>query len=181
MGRKNKLDDSLDSIELFFDSYGYKSFTESKFGEIFNRNRHDWGVARNRYAGQVLDYLVNRKVMFENTFLSENNDSKSVYSWKTKDEFTVVAGLKSESYFSHYSALYIHQLSLQIPKTIYLNFEHKATSVISNTDNVLLQESIDKAFQSSQRKSMLSFSFLEKKIILVNGKYTNRLGVKKKK
>ncbi|MBK9737087.1 MAG: hypothetical protein IPO92_19890 [Saprospiraceae bacterium] len=89
--------------------------------------------------------------------------SKVIYSWKTNDEFTVISGLKSESYFTHYSALYLHQLSLQIPKTIYLNFEHKSSPSNKRDENIVLQESIDKAFQGSQRKSLVSFSFLEKK------------------
>ncbi len=118
--------------------------------------------------------------MNENTFIDDTNESKTIYSWKSNDEFTIISGLKSDSYFSHYSALYLHQLSLQIPKTIYLNFEHKAASSYNSTDNILLQESIDKAFQGSQRKSLVTYSFLEKKIILLNGKFTNKLGVEKK-
>lgn len=180
MGRKNKLDSSFNVIEDFFDKSDLKSFTENKFGEIFNRNRHSWDVPVSRYASQVLTYLVNRKVMIENTFINDSNETKSIYSWKSKDEFTIISGLKSDSYFSHYSALYLHQLSLQIPKTVYLNFEHKSASNYKSDDNILLQESIDKAFKGSQRKSLVSFSFLEKKIIVINGKFTNKLGVEKK-
>ncbi len=180
MGRKNKLDSSFNIIEDYFDKSDLKSFTEYKFGEIFIRNRHSWGVPVDRNASQVLTYLVNRKVMIENTFINDSNESKAIYSWKSKDEFTVISGLKSDSYFSHYSALYLHQLSLQIPKTIYLNFEHKSASSYKSDDNILLQESIDKAFQGRQRKSLVTFSFLEKKIILINGKFTNKLGVEKK-
>ena len=104
-----------------------------------------------------------------------------IYSWKTKDEFTIIQGLKSDSYFSHYSALYLHQLSLQIPKTIYLNFEHKTVMSTSVEGSLLTQEAIDKTFKGSQRKSSLIYSYLEKKIIIINGKFTNRMGVVKRK
>lgn len=180
MSRKNKLDSSFNLIEDFFDKSDLKSFTANKFREIFKRNSHGWNIPINKYASQVLTYLVSRGVMNKNTFIDDTNESKTIYSWKSKDEFTIISGLKSDSYFSHYSALYLHQLSLQIPKTIYLNFEHKAASSYNSTNNILLQESIDKAFQGSQRKSLVTYSFLENKIILLNGKFTNKLGVEKK-
>ena len=87
MGRKNKLDSSFNIIEDYFDKSDLKSFTEYKFGEIFIRNRHSWGVPVDRNASQVLTYLVNRKVMIENTFINDSNESKAIYSWKSKDEF----------------------------------------------------------------------------------------------
>ncbi|HVA98772.1 MAG TPA: hypothetical protein VNG53_07755 [Bacteroidia bacterium] len=180
MGRKKKLDSSFELIEDFFDKYELKSFTENKFREVFNKYKDSWNVPSNKYASQVLAYLVIRKIFIENTFISGSNESKTIYSWKSKDEFTIISGLKSDSYFSHYSALYLHQLTLQIPKIIYLNFEHKSTASYNRSDNILMQQSIDKAFKVSQRKSLVSFSFLEKKIILINGKFTNKLGVKKK-
>lgn len=180
MGRKNQLDSCFSIIEDFFDKSGIKSFTENKFREIFSKNRYKWNVPSNKYSKQVLVYLTNRKVLSENIFSDVSNENKLIYSWKTQDEFTIISGLKSDSYFTHYSALYLHQLSLQIPKTVYLNFEHKSVMSSNGDGNFLTQESIDNAFKGSQRKSSLSYSYLEKKIILTNGKHTNKLGVIKR-
>ncbi|MFA5972078.1 MAG: hypothetical protein WC780_06985 [Lentimicrobiaceae bacterium] len=180
MARKNQLDSCFNTIENYFDLSDFKSFTAYKFNEIINKNRHDWGIPNSKSSKQVLSYLVNKQVLFENIFLDALNLSKAIYSWKTHDEFTIIAGLKSESYFTHYSAIYLHQLTLQIPKTIYLNFEHNST-LHSFEQSLLTQKAIDDAFKGSQRKSSSVYSFSGGKVILTNGMYTNKIGVLKKK
>jgi predicted transcriptional regulator of viral defense system len=85
--------------------------------------------------------------------------------------------LKHDSYYSYYTALFLHQLTLQIPKTIYLNFEHSVPSDNDSTGAKLTQNAIDNAFKNQQRKSSVLFTFNNKKIIITNGKYTGGLGV----
>jgi predicted transcriptional regulator of viral defense system len=181
MARKNQLDSCLPAIEFFFDNSAVKSFTAKVFSDIFNRNKEEWRIPSNRYASQVLSYLVQKEMMVVNHFLNNANQEKLIYSWKTQDEYTIMSGLKNDAYYAYYSSLFLHQLTLQIPKTVYLNFEHKRSVRESDNDTHLTQEAIDQAFNGSQRKSSLSFSFNDKKIILTNGKFTNKLGVIKRK
>jgi predicted transcriptional regulator of viral defense system len=166
MARKNKLDLSLPAIVGYF--------------EILNRNGHDWNIQPNRNTSRVLDYLLKREMLAKNSFINDSNEVKFIYSWKTQDEYTVISGLKSDSYFAYYSSLFLHQLTLQIPKTVYLNFEHKREIRSNDSETNLTQEAIDNAFNGSQRKSSLTFSFNDKKIVLTNGKFTNKLGVVKR-
>ena len=180
MARKNKLDLSLPAIEGYFDKESVKSFTEKKFSEILNKNSHDWNIQPNRNTRQVLDYLLKREMLVKNSFINDSNEVKLIYSWKTQDEYTVISGLKSDSYFAYYTSLFLHQLTLQIPKTVYLNFEHKSEKKSNDHETNLTQEAIDHAFNGSQRKSSLTFSFNDKKIVLTNGKFTNKLGVVKR-
>jgi len=88
-----------------------------------------------------------------------------------------MSGLKSDSFFCYYSALYLHGLTQQIPKTFYLNAEHTSDSSGRSDDPDITQEAIDGAFASEQRKSSISYSLDEKKIIITNGKRTGKLGV----
>jgi hypothetical protein len=122
IARKNQLDSCLLAIELFFDNSVVKSFTAKVFSDILNRNKEDWRIPSNRYVSQVLSDLVQKEMMVENHFLDNANQEKLIYSWKTQDEFTVMSVLKNNAY---YSSLFLHQFTLQIPKTVYLNFEHK--------------------------------------------------------
>lgn len=180
MARKNKLDLSLPAIVGYFDKESVKSFTEKKFSEILNKNSHDWNIQPNRNTRRVLDYLLKREMLVKNSFINDSNEVKLIYSWKTQDEYTVISGLKSDSYFAYYTSLFLHQLTLQIPKTVYLNFEHKIEKRSNDHETNLTQEAIDNAFNGSQRKSSLTFSFNDKKIVLTNGKFTNKLGVVKR-
>jgi predicted transcriptional regulator of viral defense system len=176
MGRKNQLDANLHIIEDYFERLYVKSFTEKKLRELFENNRFNCEIPNNKSFRHVLNYLLNKKFIIENNIISDNNENTSIYSWKNSDELTIIAGLKNQSYYSYYTAMYIHQLSLQIPKTIYLNFEHSKPKHHFNNDE-LSQESIDKAFEKEQRKSSNIYQYMDKKIILTNGKYTGRLGV----
>lgn len=182
MARKNKLDLSLPAIVNYFDKGkgSVKSFTEKKFSEILKQNEHEWNIQPNRNTQRVLDYLLKREILSKNSLINDSNDVKFIYSWKTQDEYTIISGLKSDSYFSYYTSVFLHQLTLQIPKTVYLNFEHKGDIESNDSKTNLTQEAIDNAFNGSQRKSSLTYSFNDKKIVLTNGKFTNKLGVIKR-
>ena len=180
MIRKNKLDINLPFIEKYFDKSFCKSLSKNKFFEIFEQKRRDWKLPATAYPSKVLNYLVKREVFKLNIFYSNSDEKKEVYSWKTQDDYTVISGLKCNSYFTFYSSMFLHQLTLQIPKTVYLNFEHSSPISQKNKKSTLTQEAIDKAFSSAQRKSSLTFAFNDQKIILTNGKYTGKLGVIKK-
>ncbi len=119
-----------------------------------------------------------KKVLFSNTILNPSNETHQIYTWKSEDDYTIISGIKTNSYFSFYSALFLHGLTLQIPKTFYLNYERsEPTTTIS--DNTISQEAIDTAFNKPQRKSNYMYKFYNKKIIITNGKFTNRLGVQR--
>ena len=178
--RKNKLDSSLPIIENFFDNSAVKSVTEKKFGDILKQHRNEWEIPSNKYTKHLIDYLLKKEMLIKNLFLDDSNETKFIYSWKTKDEYTIISGLKSDSYYSYYSAIFLHQLTFQIPKTVYLNFEHSRAIISTDTEPNLTQEAIDNAFKGSQRKSSSTYIFNDKRIILTNGKYTGKLGVLKR-
>ncbi len=179
MARKNILESSLEAIEEFFETFDIKAFTEYKLVEIIEANRDSWNIPHSRRAKQIILYLIKKGLLLENILYTHASEGKLVYSWKTNDEFTVISGIKSNSYFAHYSALFLHQLTLQIPKTVYLNSEHK--SIMSTSRERLTQKSIDEIFQGNQRKSALVYSYSDKKVVLTNGKFSDKLGVIKRK
>lgn len=177
MVKRNTLDINRPMIEIFFDHWTSRSFTKNKFQSIFNINKEDWNIPADKNASKVLDYLVKTDIITASSFSDDAKENILIYSWKSQDEFTIISGLKSDSYFAFYTSLFLHQLTLQIPKTIYLNFEHKSAKNPNLIEKTLTQEQIDKAFSGSQRKSSLSYLFRDKKIILTNGKDTGKLGV----
>jgi predicted transcriptional regulator of viral defense system len=70
--------------------------------------------------------------------------------------------------------MYLHELTEQIPKTLYLNSEQLPKY---SGDNNLSQESIDLAFKRPGRTSKNITSYDGYKICLLNGMYTGKLGV----
>lgn len=57
---------------------------------------------------------------------------------------------------------------------IYVNYEQ---SPKKTTRTGLVQENVDRAFSSGQRQSKLTNEYSGKKIVVVNGKFTDKLGV----
>ena len=69
--------------------------------------------------------------------------------------------------------MFLHQLTLQIPKTYYLNVEHSKDIPSQG----LTQDAIDNAFSQTQRKANSSLTYNTKKVYILNGKKTDGLGV----
>ena len=179
MARKTYFELSFAEVEKYFDQGNIKSFSERTLQELYLKKRDEWKIPVTKYATQFIAYLQKKGVLFMTSFSGEENRKKIIYSWKTQDDYTVMSGLKNGSYFSHYSAMFMHQLTLQIPKTYYLNFEHTSEMKPQSGQVNLTQDAIDKAFSHSQRKTTVSYSFKDWKVFILNGKKTNKTGVLK--
>jgi predicted transcriptional regulator of viral defense system len=70
--------------------------------------------------------------------------------------------------------MYLHELTLQIPKSIYINLE-QTPKYFKKSE--LLQTNIDRAFFGKQRTTNNIARFEDYKIYLLSGKHTNNLGV----
>jgi predicted transcriptional regulator of viral defense system len=90
--------------------------------------------------------------------------------------FDVAARLRPKGYFSHATAVFAHGLTEQIPQTIYIN--HEQSKKPGPTGN-LAQAGLDRAFKSRQRVSKFAFVYGRNRIVILNGKQTGSLGVKK--
>ncbi|MBI1192766.1 MAG: hypothetical protein GC205_06270 [Bacteroidetes bacterium] len=165
------------NVEKFFDQSKIRAFTGKGFQRVIESNRKAWGISKRYTVDNLLQHFINSNAITVNYFIQNSGDSIPIYSWKSNDDFTAMSGLKPNVYFSHYTSLYLHQLSLQLPKTIYLNYEHGKLSGADKRDVHLTQEAIDVAFKAGQRSSQQAFFFRDKKVVLLNGKYTNKLGV----
>ena len=73
--------------------------------------------------------------------------------------------------------MFINELIDNEPHSIYVNFEQTRKKF---RDKGLVQGSIDMAFRNKVRKSNTIATYNDKKINLLNGMYTNKLGVIKR-
>ncbi len=174
--RKNAFDNARETIERYFDKSPRKAFTEKSLEIIFNEQRDSWKVPDSKRSINFLAYLKQNSLLKTWKFYcGESNKETIVYSWKTSDELTVISGLKSRAYLTHYTAAFIHGLTEQVPKTYYLNVEHSGH--MAQKSSQLMQDAVDKAFSKEQRKAGEQCRFNLLNIILLNGQFTGRLGV----
>ena len=94
--------------------------------------------------------------------------------WGDVSIFQLVLALEKNSYLSHYTAMFLHDLTEQVPKKIYATYEQPEKP----KRNVKLSQSdIDKSFSKQQRMSKNIAKFADYNICLLNGQFTNKLGV----
>jgi hypothetical protein len=176
MGRPNQLVEALGVIEEYFGKGDHWAFTERRLSLLLIEQREHWGLSYKRSPKKIIEFLLRQNLLVEHELRMENH-VVLIYSWRTTDEFTVVTGLNYGGYFAYYSALFVLGLTQQLPRTYYLNHERAAFSS-SYIDWEISQEAIDQTFAGEQRRSGQVYLLGNKRAVVTNGKYTDRLGVR---
>lgn len=132
----------------------------------------------------IMPYSLSRKQLAE--FLCETN-ILTMHEIKKKDRvsrkyvfgdlniYELALSLGNKSYLTHYTAVFLHSLTDNIPKVIYINSELSFKSPKSNQD--IEQSNIDRAFSRPMRKTNNVSKFNDFELIVLNGKNTNNLEV----
>ena len=157
----------------YFEGTSQKIFTRSDIDNIFSENREFWRISVSTSVHQFIEFLLAgtklQKIRLE--FPSRNLIR---YSWGEPPVWELASTLSPNSYFSHYAAVYLHDLTEQVPNVIYVNSEQPRK--YPDPDS-LAQQGIDGAFKRPVRVSKNTASFQNWKICLLNGMYTGKLGV----
>ena len=173
MGRKSDFDIAQSKIQLFLEKNDCLSMSQQVLYNEFDKMRHDWDISIHKTGKNFITFLTQNHLLQKKDFSTSEGRIKSLYVKPGIDDTTIFSGLKKQGYFTHYTALFLHQLTLQIPKTYYLNYEHYKSLKMEPPS----QETVDRVFENEQRKSSQTFAHRGKTIIIINGKLTDRLGV----
>jgi predicted transcriptional regulator of viral defense system len=147
--------------------------------EVFNQKREFWRLAKS----MSLTAFVR--------FMTEKTDLRSVsyrfpqrhvsgYTWGDVPILETLLGLVEDSYLSHYTALRVHGLTEQVPKTIYFTKEKSSGSAFGREANELYDQSaIDAAFGHPPRasKNELELAKEQVRVVMLESAYQGSLGV----
>jgi len=86
----------------------------------------------------------------------------------------VVASVRATGYFSHYTALYLHQLTEQSPRTVYFNVEQSPKPAPAAAPT---QATIAAAFKGRQRTTRCVAEFRGHRVHILSGKNSGNAGV----
>jgi hypothetical protein len=162
-----------DIIKLF-DENSKRVYTKADLARILSSNREYWRLTQSTTVNYFIHFLT-EKAKLRSLHLSSSNYSGFVrYAWGEVSPYQVALSVRPRSYLSHGTAVFLHALTDQIPKTIYANQEQTPKQQPSAK---LTQESIDRAFSNKQRRSSYVLTYEEWNIILLSGKDTGRLEV----
>ncbi len=160
-------------ILKLFDASSQKIFELSDIREILAENRGYWRLAMNMSCSRFIDYLIKNAKLRKEIF-GFSYRSIVRYTWGEVPFYELLLALKPKSYFTHYTAIYFHELTEQIPKTIYVNVEQEPKP---RSKSELVQDRIDFAFKRATRISKNATKKGDYTIRLLNGMHTGNAGV----
>lgn len=170
MGRLSRFSIAKKDIVALFDSSKQNVYTPSDLSKIFDQHRADWRLAKTMGRNNFIEEMVSKTSLKQ---VKLGNTTRFVFHPAT--DFEVIATIRPHAYFSHYTAVYLHQLTKQLPKTIYLTSEQSAK--LPDNEIELTQEDIDRAFSKPQRTSQNYLQYKSYQLYLLNGKHTGNDGV----
>jgi len=173
MGRKSTLERASKEILALFRERPDKIFRYSDLRRILDNNRNRWLLAKSISMKRIINFLIEKGDLrlFKFPF---PNQKEHRYTWGNVSLYAIVNTLRSQGYFSHYSAIFIHDLTEQVPKTLYYNVEQ---GVRNPGKGKLVQYRIDSAFNRKPRMTNNIAQVDKYRVCQLNGKCTNRLGV----
>jgi AbiEi antitoxin C-terminal domain len=169
-----RLSGALPRIEAYFENSSDRVFTRADLNAVLVNHRLEWQLPRNTTLRKFLDFLLERTKLRKLVLSSQAYGSIDRFAWADVSPFLLALSLRRSSYLSHATAVFLHGLTEQLPKVIYVN--HEQTPKPKPT-GALSQESLDRAFANKQRRSNYSFHNQDSQFVLINGKQTARLGV----
>jgi len=156
-----------------FESFNKRVFTRTDIDEMLAEHRESWRLQKSLTNKEFINYLLN-ETEFQEVILEFPNRKETRYLWGATSVYELALSVKPDGYFTHYSAMYIHELTEQIPKTIYINTEQPKQP---KGNGELEQGRIDNAFKNKVRVSNEIATYHDYKIRILHGMHTNKLGV----
>lgn len=170
--KKARIQIAKPDIIKYFDESPQRVFKLSDIARILVSERGFWRLAQSTTTQNFIDFLTKHgkltRLSFPFPYRKEHR-----YVWGHIPLLEVLLTLKAGAYYTHYTAVRMHGLTEQVPKTIYLNHEQRPHIASSNLE----QERIDAAFSRAARVSNNVITFQDYRICLVNGMHTDQLGV----
>lgn len=170
---KSRLQIAGSKIVRYFERNAPSVLRKSDISRVLQQNRESWNLAQSMPLSTFISYLTTNAGLRQAKFQFPDRNETRFFREGTS-VYALAMSMKPAGYFTHYAAMGLHDLTDQIPKTLYLNFEQ---SPKVPPDAALEQSRIDLAFRRKPRASNRIASFGDYRICLLNGMHTGNLGV----
>lgn len=155
-------------------------FSRVSLNEFLNELKEELIISKTTKYTHFVEHLVSEGILERIKIETPNLKTERFVAQKLNiHPFEIALSINPGSYLSHYSALFVHELTHNIPKDIYINREQ--TPKPKNTSNALTQKKIDYAFSRPMRTTnqiaIFTYRKTKYKVYMLNGKNTKNLGV----
>lgn len=145
---------------------GPRVLREKDIAYVLRHNRDSWRLAQRTTLSDFIGFLCDKSILKRVKYKFPQREI-SGYTWGDVPLYETLNGLVDKSFFSHYTALRIHGLTEQLPKTIYINVEKALPNSPSKSAVLFEQQAIDRAFRNPPRITKNEVELPDEKVRLV--------------
>ena len=128
-----------DIVDTF--ASGPRVMQASRIAIVFNQNRRSWRLAQNTTLHDFIAFLIKSSELRPVRFPFPQREV-SGYTWGKVPLLEILIELVDRGFYSHYTALRMHGLTEQVPKTIYINQEKPPSSGLGRDEDVVYELSL---------------------------------------
>lgn len=161
-------------IVEFFERQPRKVYTLPQLVAILENQREAWQLPKRMTVNRFASFLLKEGNLSEHQF-SFSSQALTLYFWGEPSLYEVAMAFRPSGYLSHYSAMYYHDLTPE--KDLHLIYVNEEQSEKPKKSGRLEQQRIDAAFKRPARVTKNCATWGPRTVCLLNGKYTDRLGV----
>src|ERR1035441_2652133 len=175
-GRPSRIDIAKPDIVALFENAGQQIYWPGELVNILAQHRGDWRLTQATNGRNFIEHLLVKTGLKEIRLAPQNYpEAKEIvrYVWGEASPYALALSLKRNAYLCHGTAVFLHSLTEQLPKTIYVNSEQSEKP----RGGSLTPEGIKRAFAAKQRQSNFFIRYEDSRFVLINGKHTGRLEV----
>ncbi len=151
----------------------------TEIAHLLSENRRFWRLAQSTSVHDFIDFMVDKTDLKRVRFPFPQREVIG-YTWGRVPLLETLLHLVDRSSYSHYTALRIHGLTEQVPKTIYLNQEKLPSSGLARNEGAVYdQEAIDQAFKKPPPATQNEIELPEEqcRVVMLQGAYHEGLGI----
>src|SRR5258708_14740038 len=148
-------------------------YSPSELADIFDQLRSEWGLPKSLTRTKFQELVLESRTLQEVQLTATYPLHTKRYHWGNFTPYELALSLRPDSYLSHGTAAFLHGLAHHPPDFVYVNKEQSA----KDQSGSLTQANMKRAFCGKQRQSTFIVTHDQTKIMLLNGKDTDRLGV----
>lgn len=163
----------IDKIDFLIKNRKYKVLNFEEFESLVSAINSTWGLKS--FSRNKIKIFLFEKYFKRNKLIGDNSSEIYLINESKFDQYDIASTRSRKAYFSHYSALSINNLTIQLPKQIYLTLERPTLVIAKNS--VILQKSVDFAFNKPPRITSNKRIYKTFAINFINGQNQNHIGI----
>lgn len=152
---------------------GHSILKRRELEAVFFANRSLWGFPKT-FTFKAFESFMLKEAELVKVVLQFPNRSETRYGWGNLSAYRLAMSLTPACYLTHYTAMSLHDLTDQLPRTVYVNAEQRPKRA---PNAGLTQDRIDAAFARKPRASRNIADYGDHRICLLNGMHTGSRGV----